>query len=198
MMSVKTLMIHAFAGAVALSISAAAQAAEQFKIDPAHTNIVFIVNHLGYSDMIGQFQEFEGEFTFDQNDHSKGMVSLNIKTASVDTDHQARDDHLRSPDFFNAAEFPEMTFKSTSVSSNGDKKLRVTGDLTMLGLTKPVTLDVDVNDVKPHPLPQYNGVLVAGFSARSTIKRSDFGMKFALGGIGDEIRLLLEVEGHKK
>jgi polyisoprenoid-binding protein YceI len=91
-----------------------------------------------------------------------------------------------------------MTFKSTSVSGNGDKKLRVTGDLTLLGVTKPVTLDVDVNDIKPHPLAQYKGVLVAGFSARSIIKRSDFGMKYALGGIGDEIRLLLEVEGHKK
>jgi polyisoprenoid-binding protein YceI len=198
MISVKTLLIHVAAGAVALCTWAVAQAADQFKIDPAHTNIVFLVNHLGYSDMIGQFQEFEGEFTFDQNDHSKGMVNLNIKTASVDTDHQARDDHLRSPDFFNAAEFPDMTFKSTSVSGNGDKKLRVTGDLTLLGVTKPVTLDVDVNDIKPHPLAQYKGVLVAGFSARSIIKRSDFGMKYALGGIGDEIRLLLEVEGHKK
>ena len=197
MMSVRTLLIHAAAGTVALSSWTASQAAEQFQIDPAHTNIVFIVNHLGYSNMIGQFQEFDGEFALDGNNHSGGMVNFTIKTGSVDTDHEARDDHLRSPDFFNAAEFPEMTFKSTSVSGS-DKKLQVTGDLTLLGVTKPVTLDVDVNDMKPHPLPQYNGVLVAGFSARSTIKRSDFGMKYALGGIGDEVHLLLEVEGHKK
>jgi polyisoprenoid-binding protein YceI len=196
-MTVRSLLIHAVAGTFAFSSWTAAQAADRFEIDASHTNIVFIVNHLGYSNMIGQFQEFEGEFMLDGHNYSSATVNLTIKTASVDTDHQARDDHLRSPDFFNAAEFPEMTFKSTSISGT-DKKLLVTGDLTLLGVTKPVTLDVDVNDMKPHPLPQYNGVLVAGFSARSTIKRSDFGMKYALGGIGDEIHLLLEVEGQKK
>ncbi len=111
------------------------------------------------------------------------------------TDDQARDDHLRSPDFFNAAEFPEMTFASTGIERTSDKTGKITGDLTLLGVTKPVTLDVTFNQRAPHPLPQYNGVEVAGFSATTTIKRSDFGMSTFVPAIGDEIEIILEVEG---
>lgn len=174
-----------------------ARAAETFKVDRDHTNIVFIVNHLGYSRMIGQFQEFDGQFAFDEQAVENSSVELTIKTASVDTDHQARDDHLRSPDFFNAAEFPEMTFKSTKIEKTGDKTGKITGDLTLLGVTKPVTLDVTFNQKAPHPLPQYNGVLVAGFSATTKLLRSDFGMKTFVPAIGDEIEIIIEVEGQK-
>ena len=176
----------------------AAQAADTFVIDPNHTNIVFAVNHLGYSNMIGQFQEFEGQFTVDQENPENGSVQITIKTASVDTDHEKRDDHLRSPDFFNAAEFPEMTFKSTGVEVTGENTRKVTGDLTLLGVTKPVTLDVTVNKIAPHPLPQYEGVLTAGISASTSILRSDYGMKTFLPALGDEVRIWLEVEGQKE
>jgi polyisoprenoid-binding protein YceI len=188
----------AAASAASLTPVAAEAAAETFVIDPVHTNIVFVTSHLGFSRMIGQFQAFSGEFTFDDQAVKNSAVSVTIQTASVDTDDQARDDHLRSPDFFNAAEFPEMTFASTAIERTGDKTGKITGDLTLLGVTKPVTLDVTFNQRAPHPLPQYNGVEVAGFSAATTIKRSDFGMSTFVPAIGDEIEIILEVEGQAK
>ncbi len=175
-----------------------ARAAETFAIDPEHTNIVFLVNHLGYSRMFGQFQDFEGSFVFDEADVAKGSLEVTIKTASVDTDHDKRDEHLRSPDFFNAAEFPDMTFKSTKIEKTGANTGKITGDLTLLGTTKPVTLDVTFNKKAPHPLPQYNGVLVAGFSARASLMRSDWGMKTFVPNLGDEVEIWLEVEAHRK
>jgi polyisoprenoid-binding protein YceI len=185
-----------FAAASVASLAAVtAEAADKFVIDPVHTNILFIANHLGYSRMIGQFQEFSGEFSFDEQAVENSAVAVTVNTASVDTDDQARDDHLRSPDFFNAAEFPEMTFASTAIERTGDKTGKITGDLTLLGVTKPVTLDVTFNQKAPHPLPQYSGVEVAGFSATTTIKRSDFGMSTFVPAIGDEIEIILEVEG---
>src|SRR3546814_10546119 len=149
-------------------------------IDPEHTTAVFMVNHLGYSNMIGRFNEVSGSFTFDENAPEAASVTLKVATDSVDTNHQRRDDHLRSPDFFNVQEFPEMTFESTKVETTGDRTGRVTGDLTLLGVTRPVTLDVTFNKVAPHPLPPYDEVLTAGFSVRGSIRRSEFGMKYAL------------------
>lgn len=183
---------------IALMLGApTARAADRFEIDPTHSNIIFMVNHLGYSRMVGQFQDFSGALVFDAQDPGSGSVEIAIKTASVDTDHGKRDDHLRSPDFFNATEFPEMTFKSTSIEITGDKTGKITGDMTLLGVTKPVTIDVTFNKVAPHPLPQYNGVLVAGFSGRGSLKRSDFGMKTFAPALGDEIEIWLEIESHK-
>ena len=175
-----------------------AQAAETFAIDLAHSNIVFLIDHLGYSRMIGQFQDFEGSFVFDEADVTKSTLSVTVQTASVDTDHEARDNHLRSPDFFNAAEFPEMTFKSTAIERTGDNTGKITGDLTLLGTTKPVTLEVTFRKKAPHPVPQYNGVLVAGFSARTSIQRSEWGMKTFVPSLGDEIEIWIEIEGHQK
>ena len=152
--------------------------------------------------MVGQFPEFSGALVFDAQNPGSGSVEITIMTASVDTDHDKRDDHLRSPDFFNAAEFPEMTFKSTSIESTsieitGEKTGKITGDMTLLGVTKPVTIDVTFNKVAPHPLPQYDGVLIAGFSGRGSLKRSDFGMKTFTPALGDEIEIWLEIESHK-
>jgi len=175
-----------------------ALAADTFKIDKTHTNIVFMIDHLGYSKMIGQFQDYEGSFVFDQDNVAESKVVLMIKAASVDTDHQARDDHLRSPDFFNAQEFPEITFVSTKIAKTGEKTGTITGDLTLLGQTRPVTLEVTFNKVAVHPIPSYNGVVVAGFSARGTVDRIAHGMTYAQGGIGNTLEIILEVEGHKQ
>ncbi len=194
----KTLLALAVFGFVSVSGERPARAADSFAIDQAHTNIVFLINHLGYSRMIGQFQEFEGSLTFDEANVGISALEIAIKTASVDTDHQKRDDHLRSPDFFNAAEFPEMTFKSTKVEKTGANTGKVTGDLTLLGATKPVTMEVTFNKKAAHPLPQYNGVMVAGFSARTSLLRSEWGMKTFVPNLGDEIEIWLEVEAHKK
>lgn len=179
-------------------LSSSVSKAADFAIDKAHTNIMFSVMHLGYSRMIGQFNDFKGDLSFDPKSAAKSKVSLVINAASVDTDHEARDKHLRSPDFFNVKEFGEIRFVSTGVETTGENTGKIKGNFTLLGVTKPVTLDVTFNGMRPHPLPKYKGVLTAGFSARTTIKRSDFGMKYALGGIGDEVDITLEVEAAEK
>lgn len=190
----KTLIAAALMGGVAMP----AWAADTFKIDPAHTNVVFFVNHLGYSKMIGQFNDVSGTFVMDQANIANSKVNLVIKAASVDTDHEARDKHLRSPDFLNAEEFPEITFSSTKVEKTGEKTGKITGGLTVLGQTKPVTLDVTFNKMAKHPIPSYKGVVVAGFSARAKMNRHDYGMNFAKGGIGGVLDLFIEVEGFKQ
>jgi polyisoprenoid-binding protein YceI len=190
-------ILTAVAVVASLFIATVASAAPQsFKLDPNHTFAVFRVNHLGYSTMIGAFNEISGQLTLDQDQLDNSTVEITLNTTSVDTNHQKRDDHLRSPDFFNAVEFPEMTFKSTSVKTTGDNTMEIAGDLTLLGETKPVTLEAVLNKVAEHPIPSYNGVVVAGFSASTSLKRSDFGMNYALEGIGDQIDILLEAEFH--
>lgn len=185
------------ASGIIIGAHSPAQAADRFTIDPTHTNVAFLVNHLGYSNMIGRFKEIEGEFTFDEKDIAANKVKVTVKTASIDTNHEARDKHLRSPDFFNTAEFPTMTFVSTKVEKTGERSGKITGDVTLLGVTKSVTFDITFNKMAPHPLPRYNAILTSGFSARGSIKRSDFGMKYGIPGVGDEITLFIEVEGAK-
>ena len=186
-------------GAACLGMAFAGPAQSQtFKIDPAHTSVVFHVTHLGYSSMFGRFNQVAGELVFDQKNVTASKLSVTIKTGSVDTNHARRDKHLRSPDFFNAKEFPEMKFVSTKIVKTGDKTGKIHGNLTLLGVTKPVVLDVRYNRMGPHPLPQYKKILTIGFSARTSLKRSDFGMKYALRGIGDKVTIFIEVEGAKK
>ncbi|ETX01566.1 MAG: polyprenyl-pyrophosphate binding protein [Candidatus Entotheonella factor] len=171
-----------------------ALAADKFKIDPSHTSATFRVLHQGYSYVAGRFNEIAGDVVFDENDYLKSQVNIVIKTESVDTNHKKRDDHLRSPDFFNAKEFPEMTFKSTGVEQTGDKAGKLMGDLTLLGVTKPVTLEVVFNRIAPNR----KNIVIAGFSAKGSIKRTDFGMTYGLQGIGDEIDIHIEAEAHKQ
>lgn len=187
----------AAATAVAMTTGVgSAFAADLYKIDQGHTYVGFEVSHFGYSDMVGFFGESDGEFMFDGSSVEGASVTLTVNTASVNTRHQARDDHLRSPDFFNAQEFPEMTFKSTAIESTGERTAKVTGDLTLLGVTQPVTLDVTFNNAMPFPMDP--SVYIAGFSARGTLDRTQFGMKYAEGAIGSEVELVIEVEGIKQ
>ena len=186
------------AAALLAGTSGPALAADTFEIDPAHTKVVFLVNHLGYSNMIGGFNDIAGNFVFDQDNIANSTVELVIQAASIDTEHEARDEHLRSPDFLNVEEFPEITFVSTGVEQTGEKTGKITGDLTILGETRPVTLDVTFNAMAPHPIPAYNGVVVAGFSVRAQVNRIDHGMTYAQGGIGDVLDLIIEVEGLKQ
>ncbi len=180
---------------VATAVGAPAFAAPvSYKIDPAHTAVAFIVNHVGFSNVIGRFNTVGGDVTFDKDAVEKSVVNVTIDTTSVDTNHAKRDEHLRSPDFFNAKEFPKMTFKSTTIEKTGDKTGKLHGDLTMLGVTKPVVLDVTFNKDGVSPASKLE---TAGFSARGTVKRTDFGMKYGAPAIGDDIQLLIEVEAVK-
>ena len=167
----------------------------EFTFDKPHTIIYFTVNRAGFSNMLGRFQDFSGSLTIDPDKPETAQVSSTIKTASIFTGFEARDKHLRSPDFFNAQEFPEMTFTSTKVERTGDKTAKVTGDLTLLGVSKPVTFDVTFNKMAVNPRSQKEQI---GFSGVGTLKRSEFGMKFALGPIVDDVTMHLEILANKK
>ncbi len=169
-------------------------AATTFTIDPDHSSVLFRVDHMGYSKVVGLFLGFGGQFTFDEANPAASQVELVIQAASVFTRQQERDNHLRSPDFFNAQEFKQLRFVGTGIAMTGERTGKLTGNLTLLGVTKPVTFDVTINRVAPHPDPRKK-VIVAGFSARGAVKRSEFGMTYGAGGIGDVVEIWLEIEG---
>ncbi|MEM6905391.1 MAG: YceI family protein [Pseudomonadota bacterium] len=180
--------------AALLTLALPAHAApERFTIDPAHTTVGFWVKHIGYAKTWGQFREVEGGFTFDRDAMTLGEVEVSIPTASVTTMHNARDGHVKNADFLDVSEHPMMTFTATGGEVTGENTGTVTGDLTMLGITKPVTLDVTLNKIGPYPFGHKKETM--GVSARGTVNRSEFGMTYALGGIvGDEVEIVIEME----
>ena len=189
------LLTASLAAAAVLAAPAALAEPATYAVDPAHTGLYFRIDHVGYSRVFGRFDSMTGSILFDPDAPAAGRIELAIDPASVDTNHAARDDHLRSPDFFNAAEFPELTFRSTTIEVTGDNRATVTGDFTMLGVTKPVSLDVTFNRLAPYPFAE--GQVRVGFSATGTVRRSDHGMSYALDALGDEVELLLEVEAFR-
>jgi len=192
----KTLFAAALFATAALGAAVPASAAPvAYTVDPAHTSVVFIINHAGFANLIGRFNTVAGDLTLDQDALENSTLSVTIDTGSVDTNHAKRDEHLTSPDFFNAREFPALTFRSTRVEKTGATTGTLHGDLTLLGVTRPVALDITVNKAGVSPASKLE---TAGFSARGTIKRSDFGMKYGVPAIGDEVTLLIEAEAVKK
>ncbi len=175
-----------------LTLSGVATAAESYTIDPTHTYPNFTINHLGFSTMYGRFNKTQGKLEIDWQKRT-GSVDIVIDAESIDTGFRKRDDHLRSPDFLNAAEFPEITYQSTrlTIDANG-KSATVEGKLTIMDVSKPVTLTVDSINCGDHPMKK--GTYVCGFNATGTIKRSDFGITYALPAVGDEMALNIEVE----
>jgi polyisoprenoid-binding protein YceI len=189
------MLLSVLAGVATLTLSMTANASgETYELDPAHTYPYFSINHLGFSTLRGRFNTTSGVITMDKAKNT-GTVEIEIDVSSIDTAHAKRDEHLRGPDFFNAAEFPKMTYKSTKVAINGDNSAKVEGNLTIMGVTKPVTLNVDNISCGVHP---FNKKEVCGFNATATIKRSDFGIKYGLPAIGDEVTMYIEAEGFKK
>ena len=178
------------------SLSVAPQArAELYVLEKPHTQILFNVSHLGFSKSYGKFLKFDGEFHFDPTKVEDSKINVIINTASIEMNDGKWNDHLKNADFFNVEKFPEMTFTSTAIQKTGENTGLVTGNLTLLGVTKPITLNVTYNKTDIHPFTKET---VAGFSARGSLKRSDFGMTYGLPGIGDEVEIILEVEGLKR
>ena len=189
-----------FALLLAIVPFAAIAAPETYTIDPYHTFPNFTVDHLGISTIYGRFNKNSGKVTIDRAAKT-ASIELNIETASVDTGDvekggraRTRDEHLRTADFFNAAEFPRMTFKSTKVAFSGDNPSVIEGDLTMVGVTKPVSLTVDRFKCNP---ASGNNKERCGGNATGKIKRSDFGMKFGIPNLSDEVTLLIMLEAIK-
>ncbi|AXO16837.1 YceI family protein [Thalassospira indica] len=168
-----------------------AQAADTYKLDPTHTSVLFIVNHLGFSDYQGRFNGVTGELTLDREDPSASSATITIDLNQIDSGVEALDNHMKSADFFNVEEFPTATFTSTSVELVGDNAATVTGDLTLLGETKPLVLDVALSGEGTHPM---TGDEVVGFSADGVVTRTDYGMDFLVPGVGDEVTLQISSE----
>lgn len=183
------------AGVMCVTLVGSASAAS-YTIDPAHTYPHFAISHLGFSTMHGRFNKTMGKLDIDL-EKKTGAVDITIDAASVDTGFPKRDDHLRTPDFFNVAEFPEIKYKSTKVTITSESAATVEGNLTIAGVTKPVTLTVDAIKCGDHPMPQMKGKFVCGFNATGNLKRSDFGVKYGLPAVGDDVKLTLEVEALK-
>jgi polyisoprenoid-binding protein YceI len=189
--------IALLAVAAVLSLPAFASAAS-WEIDPAHTTVGFSVKHMMVSNVKGQFKTTSGTVEFDPAAPEKAVIDVKIDVASVDTEIGKRDDHLKSPEFFDAAKFPQMTFKSKSVKKVSDGKYKVTGDLTIKGTKKEVTLDVEGLD-KGFKNP-FSGKEARGASATGKINRKDFGLTWNMavegGGImvGEEIAIQIDVE----
>lgn len=185
----KTLL--AMTGASLLLGSLTASAAD-YKIDKEgqHAFIQFRIQHLGYSWLYGTFEDFDGRFTFDEKNPAADKVDVTINTSSIDTNHAERDKHLRSADFLNTSKNPQATFKSTAVEKEGDE-LKITGDLTLNGVTKPVTLEAKMLGEGKDPWGGYR----AGFEAEGEIALKDFNITKDLGPASQKVQLMISVEG---
>lgn len=187
-----------------LSVLAAPQT---YAIDPVHSFPNFTINHLGMTTIHGRFDKMSGKIVLDTAART-GTIDVKIETASVNTGdarHEAgswaarnygprsRDEHLRTADFFNSAEFPELLYKSTKLNFNGDALQSVEGNLTLLGVTKPVKLNVTSFKCGPHP---FNKKPMCGAYAEGSIKRTDFGIKFGVPAISDEVKLAIGIEAY--
>ncbi len=175
----------AFLSIVGLGLSAVS--ADTFKLDPVHSMVIFKIKHMDVSYVYGRFNEPTGTFT---TDDGKEAFDVTIKTANVDTDSKQRDTHLKSDAFFNAKQYPEITFKSTDVKKTGDNSYDVTGDLSLHGTTKSIT--VTLNKVGEAQTQMGHR---AGFEGTFSLKRSDYGMNGMVGPVGDDVTLMISFEG---
>jgi polyisoprenoid-binding protein YceI len=172
--------------------------ADVYVIDKVHSTMGFQVRHL-FSKVPGKFDDFSGQIQFDEADLEKSSVEVKIKTASIDTANEQRDKDLRSPNFFDAAKYPEITFKSKSVKKTGDNTADITGDLTMHGVTKEVVLKAELLGKGAG----MQGKTVSGWEATTALKRSEFGLSWnkVIEGtqvVGDDVQIDLRVEADKK
>ncbi len=192
--------VHARLSSIAVLLSAAALTAHAqtstWKIDPVHSGVEFQIRHLGVSNVHGTFTKPTGTVQLNEGDITKSSVEAVIDTTTVNTTEPKRDDHLKSPDFFDVAKYPTITFKSTAITkANG--KLQLIGNLTLDGVTKPVTLDLD-GPAAPQKNPQ--GKIISGFAATGTLSRKDFnfGSKYSAPVLGDDVKFTIDIEMDKQ
>lgn len=194
------LLARLFALGLALAAHGAAQAQPaRYEIDPDHLSVAFLVQHLGYARVIGLFQKGSGTFTFDETTATLSDVRLVVEAASAFTHHRKRDNHLRSADFLNAGEFPQIVFKGAKAKRTGERTFVVEGQLELLGKSEPVTFDVTWNKSGPYEMPG-DKAYVMGASARGSFRRSRFGMNYGVanGWVGDTVELMVEFEARRK
>lgn len=187
----------ALAAAASLGLAGAALAEDltvpsgAYDNDPTHTYIYFQYSHLGFSNPIVSFQDFDIDLTFDAENPEASALAVEIDPASVDTNVEKFDEHLKSGDFFDVATHKEITFTAKELKKTGDATGTMTGDLTIKGITKPVTLDVTLNQAGQHPIKKVDAL---GFSASGEIKRSDWDLGAYAPAVSDEVKLIIEAE----
>ncbi len=187
-------MLRSTAIGLLLALSTASVQAVPYAIDKPHTQVWFNISHLGYSELNGQFRKVDGQFDFDPADVTKSSISIKIPVDSIDMNDDKLNTHLKSPDFFDSATFPALEFKSTKVEKTGGNALKVTGNLSMHGITKLVTLEVKINKIGEHPMLKVPAV---GFTAKTSVKRSDFGIKYGIPAVSDELSVYIAMEAQK-
>lgn len=175
----------------------------EFVIDPEHFSVTFLAGHVEFSRVLGMFLDAEGRFVYDEATGTLESGTVTIRSDSVFSNHEARDEHLRSDDFLDASDHPEIVFEATAYEPSGEREGRLSGDLTLLGETRPVTLDVTIHRIGEYPLG--GGILsgkpyVLGASVRGTIERSRWGMTYGVDDdlVGDEVELILELEARRQ
>lgn len=190
----KRLAAIMFSGLLMAVASGTVHAApEKYELDPEHTSIAFLADHIGYEKLIGMFLESEGSFTFVEEAMTVSDIRIVIQSESIFTNHEKRDGHLRSADFLNTREFPELVFVGTRAEQLSENKGRIYGEFTMLGQTHPMELDVTLNKIGPYP---WGDNYVVGISARGSVQRSEWGMTYGVedGLVGDQIDFMIEFE----
>ncbi len=171
----------------------ASNAADNYKLDPSHTNITWQADHFGFSSQNGKFAEVEGDLLLDEKHPNKSQINVTINTKNIFTGLKKFDEHLKSDDFLKVKSFPTATFISKKVVITGKNTAKIHGDLTLVGVTKTVVLNVKLNKIGVNPISNKK---TAGFSANTVIKRSDFGINYALPAINDEVKLTIDAEAN--
>lgn len=181
-----------FAVAVAtLALSWALPAfAQNYQIDPVHTSLVFRVKHMDTAFVYGMFRDIKGTVVVDEANPARSSINIEVDANSVFTANEQRDNHLRSPDFFNTRQFPTITFRSTEVRRVNANTVQVRGNLTIRGITRPITTNVTLTGKGKNP----RGQDIIGFETTFNIRRSEFGIRYGLPGLGDDVRIMLSVE----
>ena len=177
--------------AIALTVSVAGSAyAKDYAIDPVHSTALFKISHLGVSNTYGMFEEISGELSYDPENTADNAISVVVKTSSVNTLNEARDNHLRNDDFLHVDEYPEMTFKSTAWEKTGEGQYKITGDFTLMGVTKEIITEVEMvgkGDGR-------KGEELIGFETTFSILRSEYGMDKMIPAVGDEVTITFGTE----
>lgn len=165
--------------------------AANYEIDTVHSQAIFKVKHMGVSYNMGRFNKVAGTYSFDPADPASASLDVKIEAGSIDTDFERRDEHLKSPDFFNAKQFPVISFTSNDVKKTGDAMYTASGELSLHGVKKNVTIEIEYVGQGENR----DGKTLTGFFTTFTVKRSDYKMDFMVGPIGDEVTLMVNIEG---
>jgi polyisoprenoid-binding protein YceI len=183
--------------AVILVLAAATtcvEAADNYKVDPVHSFVLYRIKHFDVGYSYGRFNDPTGMVMWDKDDPTKSGFTFEVKAANLDTHNDKRDAHLKGPDFFDVKQFPTISFKSTAVKSTGDNKYDVTGDLTMHGVTKPITISIEKTGEGDTKMMGYR----TGWETTVSLKRSDYGINGLQGPVADDVQLRISVEAQKQ